>query len=87
MLLRKIVNDIELYQKGRLEPTDRKAFLFSAHEVNVAALARTLGTNEPLLPAYGSTIILETLRDKKGTYYIRVSAFTHVDFSLEDNTY
>ncbi|XP_046813955.1 venom acid phosphatase Acph-1-like [Vespa crabro] len=82
MLLRRIVDDIELYQKGRLQPTDRKAFLFSAHEVNVAALARTLGTNEPLLPAYGSTIILETLRDKKGTYYIRVLLWTGVTEKL-----
>ncbi|XP_015177590.1 PREDICTED: venom acid phosphatase Acph-1-like [Polistes dominula] len=82
MLLKKIIEDIELYQKGKLTPADRKAFLFSAHEVNVAALARALGTNEPLLPAYGSTIILETLRDKKGTYYIRVLLWTGVSEKL-----
>ncbi|KAK2577299.1 hypothetical protein KPH14_003433 [Odynerus spinipes] len=82
MLLRKIVDDIELYQTGRLEPADRKAFLFSAHETNVAAFARTLGTNEPVIPAYGSTIILETLRDKKGTYYVRVLLWTGVTEQL-----
>ncbi|KAI4492993.1 hypothetical protein M0802_009763 [Mischocyttarus mexicanus] len=82
MLLKRIIEDIELYQKGKLMPTDRKAFLFSAHEVNVAALAKTLGTNEPLLPAYGSTIILETLRDKKGSYFIRVLLWTGVSEKL-----
>lgn len=73
MLLRKIVEDIQLYKTGRLEPPDRNAFLFSAHEVNVAAMAQVLGLEEPVIPAYGSTIILETLRDKKRTYYVRVS--------------
>jgi len=71
MLLRKMVDDIQEYQAGK-SPHDRKAFLFGAHEVNVAALAYALETNEPTVPAYGATIILETLRDKKGIYYVRV---------------
>lgn len=73
MLLRKIVEDIQSYKTGRLEPSERNAFLFSAHEVNVAAVAKVLDLDEPVIPAYGSTIILETLRDKKRTYYVRVS--------------
>lgn len=68
-----MVEDIEAYKAGKLEPYDRKAFLFSAHETNVAAVARVLDLDEPVVPAYGSTLILETLRDKKGTYYVRVN--------------
>jgi len=71
MLLRKIVDDIQEHQTGK-SPRDRRAFLFGGHEVNVAALAYTLGTNEPTVPPYGATIILETLRDNKGIYYVRV---------------
>lgn len=71
MLIRKMVDDI---QERRAEKSirDRKAFLFGAHEFNVASLAYALGTNEPAIPAYGATIILETLRDKKGIYYVQV---------------
>lgn len=61
-----------MYKAGKLEPYDRKAFLFSAHEMNVAAVARALELDEPIVPAYGATLILETLRDKKGNYYVRV---------------
>jgi len=71
MLVRKMVDDIQEHQAGK-SIHDRKAFLFGAHEFNVASLAYTLGTNEPTVPAYGATIILETLRDKKGIYYVRV---------------
>ncbi|XP_031841386.1 venom acid phosphatase Acph-1 [Nomia melanderi] len=78
MLLRKMVEDIQLYKTGKLEPSDRNAFLFSGHEVNVAAVAKALDLDEPVIPAYGSTIILETLRDKKRTYYVRVLLWTGV---------
>lgn len=71
MLVRKLVDDIEEHREGKLI-RDRKAFLFGVHEFSVAALAYALGTNEPTVPAFGSTIILETLRDKKGIYYVRV---------------
>lgn len=73
ILLRKMIEDIQAYKAGKLEPYDRKAFFFSGHEMNVAAVAKALELDEPVIPAYGSTIILETLRDKKGTYYVRVN--------------
>lgn len=75
-LIRKIVEDIKLYIAGRLKPYDRKAFFFSGHEMNVAAFARALELDEPIIPLYGSTIILETLRDKKKNYYVRVLLWT-----------
>lgn len=66
-----MMDDIEEHRAGK-SPRDRKAFLFGSHEANVGALAYALGVNEPAIPAYGSTIILETLRDKKGNYYVQV---------------
>ncbi|XP_033330087.2 venom acid phosphatase Acph-1 [Megalopta genalis] len=86
MLLRKMVEDIKLYMAGKLEPYDRKAFLFGAHEMNVAAVARALGLNEPVIPAYGSTMILETLRDRKKSYFIRVLYWTGVSEQLKIQT-
>lgn len=82
MLLRKMVEDVQMYKAGKLEPSDRKAFFFSAHEMNVAAVAKALELDEPVIPAYGSTIILETLRDKKGTYYVRTLLWTGVTEQL-----
>lgn len=75
MLLKKIIDDMKDYAGGCLKPLGRKAFLFSAHERNVGGLARTLGTNNPQLPDYGSTIIIETLQDseKHDNYFVRVS--------------
>ncbi|CAL7951907.1 unnamed protein product [Xylocopa violacea] len=81
-LIRKMVDDIKLYKAGKLEPYDRKAFLFAAHEMNVAAVARALELDEPIIPAYGATIIFETLRDKKRNYYIRVLLWTGVSEQL-----
>ncbi|CAK9831632.1 Venom acid phosphatase Acph-1 [Anthophora retusa] len=83
LLIRKMVEDIKTYKTGRLEPYDRKAFLFSAHEMNVAAVAKALDLDEPIVPAYGSTLILETLRDKKGNYYVRVLHWTGVTEQLK----
>lgn len=72
MLLRKITDDIEEVRRGTLNPTDRKAFFFSAHELNVVAFARVLGLSEPELPDYGSTFIIETLKNESNDYFIRV---------------
>ncbi|XP_011703039.1 PREDICTED: venom acid phosphatase Acph-1-like isoform X2 [Wasmannia auropunctata] len=85
VLLRKIVDDIQDHQAGKASP-DRKAFLFGSHEFNIAALIYALGTNEPTVPAYGATIILETLRDKKGIYYVRVLLWTGVTEQLKVQT-
>ncbi|XP_054001257.1 venom acid phosphatase Acph-1-like [Hylaeus anthracinus] len=86
VLLRKMVDDIEAYKAGKLMPYDRKAFLFAGHEMNVAAVARALDLDEPVVPAYGSTIILETLRDKKGSYYVRVLYWSGVSEQLKIET-
>ncbi|XP_076754256.1 venom acid phosphatase Acph-1 [Xylocopa sonorina] len=86
LMIRKIVDDIKMYKAGKLEPYDRKAFLFAAHEMNVAAVARALELDEPIIPAYGSTLIFETLRDKKKNYYVRVLLWTGVSEQLTIQT-
>ena len=55
-----------------IEPPGRKAFFFSAHELNVVALSRALGLEDPSLPAYGSSFILETLQDETHNYHVKV---------------
>ncbi|XP_043273013.1 venom acid phosphatase Acph-1-like [Venturia canescens] len=82
MLLRKITEDIVDLGNDALKPRERKAFFFSAHEVNVAALARALGTDDPIIPAYGSTIIFETLQDNANRYYVKVMLWTGVTRKL-----
>lgn len=84
ILLRKMVDDIREHQTGKMS-AERKAFLFGSHEVNVAAVAYALGTNEPAVPAYGSSIIFETLRDKAGLYYVRV-CYTYTRVSPRGDT-
>lgn len=56
MLLRKITDDIKEVRAGTMMPPDRKAFFFSAHELNVVSFARVLGLNTPILPSYGSIV-------------------------------
>lgn len=77
ILLRKMVDDIQEHRAGKLS-SDRKASLFSCHEFNVAAVVNALGLKEPAVPSYGSAIILETHRDKKGSYYVRVRFTTFI---------
>ncbi|XP_046743489.1 venom acid phosphatase Acph-1-like [Diprion similis] len=88
VLLKQITDDMQNFRSGRLEPRERKAFFFSAHEKNVVAMARALGTNVPQLPAYGSTIIFETLqdRDKNDKYFVRVLHYTGVTEKLITQT-
>lgn len=68
-----MTENMKALRAGTLHPSGRKAFLYSAHELNVAAIARSLGTNDPILPLYGSAIILETLQDQRQRYYVRVN--------------
>ncbi|XP_072757054.1 venom acid phosphatase Acph-1-like isoform X1 [Anoplolepis gracilipes] len=54
----------------------RKMYVYSGHEVNLAAFARAHNISEPRLPGYGSTFIFEKLRDKEGNFYIRIILWT-----------
>ncbi|ERL91221.1 venom acid phosphatase Acph-1 [Dendroctonus ponderosae] len=58
-LLRKIINDSKAKIDGLLTPENRKMFLYSAHERNVANLLITLGVYGDEIPTYGSHVIVE----------------------------
>ncbi|XP_012269189.2 venom acid phosphatase Acph-1-like [Athalia rosae] len=79
-MLRKITEDIKAVLTGNPALGKKKAFLFSGHEQNVARLSRVLGTGEPMIPAYGSTIIIETIQDREkgGNYFVRILLWTGV---------
>ncbi|XP_033231389.1 venom acid phosphatase Acph-1-like [Belonocnema kinseyi] len=86
LILRHITDGMKAIREGKLDPPSRKAFFFSAHELNVVALSRTLGLEDPALPSYGSTFILETLQDEKKEYFVRVLFWTGVTEKLIPQT-
>lgn len=53
--------------------TQPKIYIYSGHEINIAAFAKAHNFIEPELPAYGSAIIVEKLRSSNGKIYIQVS--------------
>lgn len=72
-LLREITENIKSFVDESLKPPSRKLFLYSAHELNVAALSRSIGIKDPVLPEYGSAILIETLQDESKKYFVRVN--------------
>ncbi|XP_012268382.2 venom acid phosphatase Acph-1-like [Athalia rosae] len=69
-LLRKITDDFKNVRDGTI--TDgRKLYLYSAHDINVAALLSTLGIWEAHMPQYSSAVITE-LWENEGKYYIKI---------------
>lgn len=50
-----------------------KIYVYSGHELNIAAFAKAHDLVEPKLPAFGSAIIVEKLRNHNGVAYIQVS--------------
>ncbi|XP_063987803.1 venom acid phosphatase Acph-1-like isoform X2 [Diachasmimorpha longicaudata] len=77
-LLRKITENMKALRSEKLDPPTVKAFFYSAHELNVVSMARTLGTDDPVIPLYGSAIIFETLQDEKNRYYVKVLLWTGI---------
>ena len=49
-----------------------KIYVYSGHEVNVAAFARAHDLTQPEMPFFGSTIIVEKLRNCAGKQFVRV---------------
>lgn len=58
-LLQKMITDSYNKIKKTLNPQNRKLYLYSGHENNVAAMLACSGVFEPHQPPYGSTYILE----------------------------
>lgn len=73
MLIKKFIENMNV--KGEhINP--RKMYIYSGHEVNIAAFARAHNIIEPRLPGYGSTFIFEKLRDENGNLYVRIMFWT-----------
>ncbi|XP_011308148.1 venom acid phosphatase Acph-1 [Fopius arisanus] len=81
-LLREITENMKALRSENLDPLNRKAFLYSAHELNVVSMARTLGTDDPVVPLYGSAIIFETLKDETNRFYVKVLLWTGITEQL-----
>ncbi|KAJ3664868.1 hypothetical protein Zmor_000407 [Zophobas morio] len=69
-LLRKIIQD-SLAKKAGTLPDERKLFLYSAHEYNVATMLRTLNVFWRHVPPFGATIFFE-IHDIEGEYGLKL---------------
>ncbi|XP_023288233.1 venom acid phosphatase Acph-1 isoform X2 [Orussus abietinus] len=61
---------------------ERKLYLYSGHEINVAAFNRVLDIKEPVIPTFGTAMMVELHEDNQGRQYIRIIAWTGVDERL-----
>ncbi|CAL7933681.1 unnamed protein product [Xylocopa violacea] len=59
-----------------------KLFLYSGHEVNVAAFAKAHGFMLPTIPAYGSAIIVEKWQNSAGKGFVQMLHWTGVTENL-----
>lgn len=66
ILIKKFIDNINKHSNSR------KMYVYSGHEVNIAAFARVQNISEPKLPDYGSAFLFEKLRDDSGKLYIKV---------------
>ncbi|CAL7951360.1 unnamed protein product [Xylocopa violacea] len=80
LIIKKFIDNIKVNEK-RDRP--RKIYLYSGHEVNIAAFARAHNFTEPELPSYGCAIIFEKLRDQTGNRYIRMLFWTGITEELK----
>lgn len=70
-LLKKIIEDSLAKKNGTL-PQERKIFLYSAHEFNVATTLRVLNVFYRHVPPFGATIFFE-IHNINGIYGLKVS--------------
>ncbi|XP_030767717.1 venom acid phosphatase Acph-1-like [Sitophilus oryzae] len=70
-LLKKILSDTEEKINGSIDPSTRKMFIYSAHEMNVANMLLTLGVEIHMAPPYGSYVLFE-LHLIDGVYGIKL---------------
>lgn len=69
MLVKKFIHNMNV--KGKCE-NPRKIYIYSGHDLNIAAFANAHNLTEPKLPDYGSAFIFEKLQGESGQLYVRV---------------
>ncbi|XP_046814492.1 venom acid phosphatase Acph-1-like isoform X1 [Vespa crabro] len=79
MLIRKFIENMNINGKQK---NPRKIYLYSGHEINIAAFTRAHDIHIPKLPSYGSTIIVEKLRNTEGKLFIKMLLWTGVTEEL-----
>lgn len=72
VLLEKMIADMGTAAAGTIVPSSRRAFLYSAHEMNVAAMIEALGFN-PDPPYYTSGVLLELSMNKQDEPEVKVT--------------
>ncbi|EFN78071.1 Testicular acid phosphatase-like protein [Harpegnathos saltator] len=61
----------------------RKIYIYSGHEVNIAAFAKAHNiTDNETLPDFGSTFVVEKLRDEHFNFYVRIFYWTGITQKL-----
>ncbi|KAL6447438.1 hypothetical protein ACFW04_001558 [Cataglyphis niger] len=70
MLIKKFIDNMNA------KSIPRKMYVYSGHEVNLAAFARAHNISEPKIPGYGSMFIFEKMRDEESNFYIRIILWT-----------
>ncbi|KAF7417603.1 hypothetical protein HZH68_000256 [Vespula germanica] len=79
MLIRKFIENMNINGE---QNNPRKIYLYSGHEINIAAFTRAHDIHEPKLPTYGSAIIMEKLRNTEGKLFIKMLLWTGVSEEL-----
>ncbi|KAI4503664.1 hypothetical protein M0802_001067 [Mischocyttarus mexicanus] len=80
-MLKEFIKNMIEYVNGTSK-VEKKMYLFSGHETNIASLLYTLNVFKPHAPSYSSSIIMELLY-KKGIYYIKVLYYLGIPAQLE----
>ena len=77
--MKEILKHLQAFNDGQ---DTRRAYLYSAHDINLVNLLRTMGfTDEYLKPDYGSTIIFELhAASNSANTEIKVSFLANVCF-------
>lgn len=68
-LVKRFIENMKLNEE---RISQRKIYLYSGHEVNIAGFVKAHNFTEPELPAYGCAIIVEKLSDETGQKFIKV---------------
>lgn len=79
MLIRRFIENMNINGE---QNNPRKIYLYSGHEINIAAFTRAHDIHVPKLPTYGSAIIMEKLRNTEGKLFIKMLLWTGVSEEL-----
>lgn len=63
---------VENINKSNSKLSKRKIYLYSTHDKTLHAFAKSHNIILPRMPDYGSTIILEKIRDEENKLYVKV---------------